>query len=107
MPYEEKMYLDKHRLPRLDGGRLVGERTLEERRDDVGERVGDVLLQGGVGVLPVVRGVRDDGHVEQEGAFEQLPHVVAVVDLLHLDLFLDLFRDRITLVVVKMAAHRF
>ena len=47
------------------------------------------LLQGAVGVLAVVRGVGHYGHVEEEGALEELPHVVRGVDLLHLNLGVD------------------
>ena len=48
-----------------------------------------VVLQRDVGVLPVMRRVRHDGHVQQEAPLEELPHVVRGVDLLHLDLSVD------------------
>ncbi len=73
----------------LDCRALIREGTAEEDRDDVHQSVSYVMLERGVGVLPVVSGVWDDGHVEQEASLEQLPHVVRRVDLLHLNLGVD------------------
>ncbi len=73
----------------LDCRALIREGTAEEDRDDVHQGVSYVMLECGVRVLPVVRGVGDDGHVEQEASLEQLPHVVRRVDLLHLYLGVD------------------
>ena len=73
----------------LDSRALIGEWTAEEDCDDVHQSVGDVVLQGGVRVFPVVSRVWDDGHVEEEAPLEQLPHVVRRVDLLHLHLGVD------------------
>ena len=39
------------------------------------------MLEGGVGVFPVVGGIGHNPHVQQEGALKQLPHVVRGVDL--------------------------
>ena len=73
----------------LKCGALVWEWTTEEDRDDVHQGVCYVMLECRVRVLPVVRSVRDDGHVEQEAPFEKPPHVMWRVDLLHLDLCVD------------------
>ena len=39
-PEDGAQQLDEHGLPGLHGGALVGERRLEECRDDVGQSVG-------------------------------------------------------------------
>ena len=41
------------------------------------------MLEGSVGVFPVVGGIGHNPHVQQEGALKQLPHVVRGVDLFH------------------------
>lgn len=83
------VHIDLVRIAYLDCSALIWERAAEEDSDDVHERVRHVVLQRDVGVLPVVRCVRDDGHVEKEAPLEELPHVVRGIDLFHLDLGVD------------------
>ena len=68
---------------------LIGERTAEEHRHDVHQRVRHVMLERDVGMFSIVCRVGDDGHVQEEGPLKELPHVVGRVDLFHLHLGVD------------------
>ena len=86
--YNSTMYAYTVTRTHLHGGALVGEGRVEERGDDAHHCDSDVILEHDVSMLAIAGRVAHHGHVDEE-VLEQLPHVVARVDLLHLNLGVD------------------
>lgn len=47
------------------------------------------MLEGQIRMLSVMSGIGDDAHVQKEGLFEELPHVLGGVDLFHFNFCVD------------------
>ncbi len=73
----------------LSAGALLRERAVEEGCNDLHDSVDDVVFELSVRVFPVKRGIRNDGHVNQEALFKQAPDLVRRVYLLHLNFRVD------------------
>lgn len=68
----------------LNRGALIGEWTAEECCNNVHHAVRDIILKSDIGVLSVLRCRCNSSHINDEGLFEQRPHVIWSVDFFHL-----------------------